>query len=63
MEVFSIDIHRKKNHVHQQYTSCASPVRNYVEMHFLAIWRPEFEQFFICCPPRGYHKETELSKL
>ena len=52
----------KKNHLYQQCTSCASPVRNSVKMHFLAIWWPEFQQFFICCPPWGYHMETELSK-
>ena len=28
------------------------------EMHFLAIWKPEFHKFFIRCPPWGYLMET-----
>ena len=55
MEVFSTE---KKTHVYQQCTSYACTVRKRSEMYFPAIWKLEFQKFFLCCPLWVYLMET-----
>ena len=50
MEVFSTDIHGK-NHVYQQCKAMRLQSERVSEMHFLAIWRSEFQNFLLPFPP------------
>ena len=52
MEVFSTDIHPEKKHFYQQFPGYASTVRKSV-MHFQAIWKLEFQFFFLRYLPLG----------
>ena len=59
MEVFLTDIHRK-NHVYQQCKAMLLPSDRLLEMHFPAIWRPEFQKVLLCCPPWWCLMETVI---
>ena len=52
MKVFSSDIHGKIMFTNNVELPMILQSERVLEMHFLTIWKPEFQKIFFWCPPR-----------